>query len=74
MEAQMIRFLGKRDDKLGSVIVVEMKRIQEMNEKITKGMDNEGSDSRSWIGKWKCTDNNNHHTFCNTHYSFITMP
>ena len=47
----MIRFLGKRDDKLGSDIVVEMKRIQEMNEKITKGMDNEGSDSRSWIGR-----------------------
>ena len=43
----MIRFLGKRDDKLGSDIVFEMKRIQEMNEDITKGMDNEGSESRS---------------------------
>lgn len=51
MEAQMIRFLGKRDGKLGSDIVVEMKRIQEMNEDITKRMDNEGSESRSWIGR-----------------------
>ena len=47
----MIRFLGKRDGKLGSDIVVEMKRIQEMNERTTKGRDNEGSDSRSWIGR-----------------------
>ena len=31
--------------KLGSDIVVEMKRIQEMNENITKTMDNQESDS-----------------------------
>ena len=31
--------------KLGSDIVVEMKRIQEMNENITKIMDNQGSNS-----------------------------
>ena len=41
----MIRFLGKRDGKLGSDIVVEMKRIQEMNENITKIKDNQESDS-----------------------------
>ena len=70
----MIRFLGKRDDKLGSDIVVEMKRIQEMNERITKRRDNEGSDSRSWIGSWKCATAIIHYTLCNTHYSLITMP
>ena len=47
----MIRFLGKRDGKLGSDIVVEMKRIQEMNERITKRRDNYGSEPRSWIGR-----------------------
>ena len=73
MEAQMIRFLGKRDGKLGSDIVVEMKRIQEMNEDITKRMDNEGSESRSWIGSWKCATAIIHYTLCNTHYSFFTM-
>ena len=70
----MIRFLGKRDGKLGSDIVVEMKRIQEMNEDITKRMDNEGSESRSWIERWKCAIAIIHYTLCNTHYSLITMP
>ena len=37
--------------KLGSDIVVEMKRIQEMNENITKTMDNQESDSS--ILDWK---------------------
>ena len=31
--------------------VVEMKRLIESDERTTKGMDNEGSDSRSWIGR-----------------------
>ena len=51
-----------------------MKRLIESDERTTKGMDNEGSDSRSWIGRWNCTHNNNHHTLCNTYYSFFTMP
>ena len=51
-----------------------MKRLIESDERTTKGRDNEGSDSRSWIGRWNCTHNNNHHTLCNTHYSLITMP
>ena len=70
----MIRFLGNRDGILGSEIVVEMKRIQEMNERITKRKDNYGSEPRSWIERWKCTSAIIHYTLCNTHYSLITMP
>ena len=51
-----------------------MKRLIESDERTTKGGDNEGSDSRSWIGRSNCTHNNNHHTLCNTYYSFFTMP
>ena len=44
-----------------------------MNERITKRRDNEGSDSRSWIERWKCASAIIHYTLCNTHYSLITM-
>ena len=74
MKVCMNRFLGWRDDNERSEIVVEMKRFIEIDERTTKGRDNEGSDSRSWIGRWNCTHNNNHHTLCNTYYSLITMP
>ena len=45
-----------------------------MNENITKRMDNQESDPRSWIERWKGTADNIHYCFCNTHYSFFTMP
>ena len=35
---------------------------------------NQGSDSRSWIERWKCASAIIHYTLCNTHYSLITMP
>ena len=70
----MIRFLGNRDGILGSEIVVEMKRIQEMNERITKRRDNYGSEPRSWIGRSNCVIVDVRHTSCNTYYSFFTMP
>ena len=44
-------FLGYRDDNERSEIVVEMKRLIGIDERTTKGRDNEGSDSRSWIGR-----------------------
>ena len=29
---------------------------------------------RSEIGRWKCAIDSVHYSFCNTHYSLITMP
>ena len=65
---------GWREENGISDIIVEMKRIQEMNENITKRMDNQESDPRSWIERWKGTADNIYYCFCNIHYLFFTMP
>jgi len=45
----------------------------ENNVRFIRIRNNQGSDLRSWIGRWKCNINNIHDTFYNTHYPLITM-
>ena len=45
----------------------------ENNVRFIRIWNNEGSEPRSWIGRWKCNINNIHDTFYNTHYPLITM-